>query len=341
MIQNNNTIIKQKCPTKLKHLDFSSILLSIAIIVVMILILVAPTTYAKSVLKGLSIFFKSVLPGLLPFMFLCKLLTKLNCMNFFTKFLEKPANKLFGVNSNGISAFLLSMLSGYPLGARITSDLYSQNQISKTNATKTAILSSTPGAIYVIGAVGGSMLNNTKLGLVIYISCTCSTLITSIIFNLIFKTQTQQQNLNKEIKQKEKNIVVSSVQETVIGLLTVAFYISMFSLTIDLLTNLKVISLLSYPLCLIFGKNANFAINGLISGLIEMTNGAKLLSSIKSSPIIISLIASVISFSGLSIIMQSFNFLSNTSINKIQFIIAKIIQAIISFFICFLICRII
>ena len=44
-----------------KKVDFSSALLSIAIIVVMILLLINPTRYAISVTNGLKLFFTAVL----------------------------------------------------------------------------------------------------------------------------------------------------------------------------------------------------------------------------------------------------------------------------------------
>lgn len=345
MVYINDTTLKQKSKTKLKQFSLSSFMLSIMIIVVMILILVAPVRYAGSVLRGLKLFFTAVLPGLLPFMFLCKILTGLGSINKITKPLDPFMKKIFGINGNGLYAFLLSMLSGYPLGSRITNDLYNQGLIDSNTATKTAIFSSTPGAIYVIGAVGGAMLNSPKLGVIIYISCTLSTLISMLIINLSSKTKKNKSQeripsplQQSQMKTNNKNLIVASVQETVIGLLTVAFYISIFSLIIDLLTDIKLFKVLSYPFTLITpqSQNSPSISTGVMSGIIEMTNGAKALSSI-SSPLTIPLISSIVSFSGLSIIMQSFNFLSETPIKKCQFILAKILQAVLSFIICLLI----
>ena len=68
--------------------------------------------------------------------------------------------KLFGINGYGFYAFIMSIISGYPLGCKITADLYNQGKISEKELTKTVIISSTSGLEFVIGAVGGLMLKS-------------------------------------------------------------------------------------------------------------------------------------------------------------------------------------
>ena len=167
MFQINNTISKQKSKTKTIKINFNSLAISIMIVVIMLLILIDPVTYAKSIIKGLTLYFKNVLPGLLPFMFFIKQLTNQNAIIKLTnklKFIAKP----FGVSYCGVYAFIMSLLSGYPIGSKITSDIYSGTIIDDDTLLKTAVFSSTPGLIFVIGSVGGLMLNNIKLGLAIY-----------------------------------------------------------------------------------------------------------------------------------------------------------------------------
>ncbi len=348
MLQVNNTILEKKSKTKTKEkITFSSALLSVAIAIVMILILVNPTRYAISVTNGLKLFCTAVLPGLLPFMFLTKILTNLNIIAKLTKPIEKPMRKLFGLGAESFYVLVMSMISGYPIGAKITSDLYMQGKISKQEVTPTAIIGSTSGPIFVIGAVGGTMLNSPKLGAIIYISNTLSVILVSIILHFFsikkrkhstFKTEHEiiaTADTKTNINTNNKNILASATTETVSGLLAVGFYVAMFSLIIDLLTDLKIIEILSYPLKVLFAKlqiNSDFAL-GIMSGIIEMTNGAKALSNY-ISPLSISFISMIIAFGGFSIIMQSLSFLSKTPIKTWSFIFAKFLQAILSFIIC-------
>lgn len=349
MIQINNTIISTKSKTKtrpflrLKSINLSSFLLSTMIIVVMILILVNPTRYAESVIGGLKLFFTAVLPGLLPFMFLCKILTELNLFSKLAKPLNSPMQKIFGINGYGFYAFLMSIISGYPLGSKITADLYKQGKISDSQVTKTAIISSTSGLEFIIGAVGGLLFNSPFIGLLIYLSNILAALTASFLLNLFSKKTTTDKKpaqINTNTTTHKNNIlsiITSSAIDTCSSLLTVGFYIAIFSLVIDLLTDIKFIYFLSYPLKLLGTSLSNVNYSGIISGLIEMTNGIKLLST-SPSEISISLASMLVSFSGISIIMQSFSFLSNTPIKKCQFLLGKTFQMILSFIICFILC---
>lgn len=353
MLQSNNTIFKKICKTNVKKkVDFSSALLSIAIIVVMILLLINPTRYAISVTNGLKLFFTAVLPGLLPFMFFTKLLTNSSLIPKLTKPFQKSVKKLFGISAEGIYAFIMSIISGYPIGSKITADLYQSGKISKNEVTKTAILSSTSGPIFVIGAVGGAMLQSTLLGLVIYISNVVAVILCSLIINILERkvkskkkemiNATLSQNtlnslsLSPSTPQQQKSASLSNIAlDTVMGLLVVGFFVAIFSLFIDLLTDIKAISFFAYPLKIIFEKlsiNPELA-EGIMSGIIEMTNGANILSK-SITPLSISFISFIIAFSGFSIIMQSLSFLNKCPISALKFILAKMFQAVLSFIIC-------
>lgn len=328
MLQINNTIIKTKSKTNENNkFSLSSLFISVMIVVLMILILTDSVTYSKSIIKGLNLYFLNVLPGLLPFMFLVKQLTNQNTIIHLTKPFKNLSNKLFGVSEYGFYAFLMSIISGYPIGSKITSDLYCQGKIPENQLTKTAIFSSTPGLIFVIGSVGGLMLKNVKLGLYIYLINIVSVIISSIIINLFKKQKHKNKTIeNDYFSQKQPLGVIT--QDTTTSLLSVGFYIALFSLIIDLLTNLKVFSFI--PTLFNLNQENSALFQGVMSGIIEMTNGAKLLS-FNLSPLSLSLISAIISFSGISIIMQSLSFLSNTKLKPIKFILAKLLQSIICF----------
>lgn len=337
MTLTNNLTTTKKHTNNKKTLDLGSIFLSIMIIVLMVLILFDSVTYSKSIIKGLSLYFTNVLPGLLPFVFLVKQLTNQNVIIYLTKPFKKLSNKLFGVSEYGLYAFLMSIISGYPIGSKITSDLYINGKITDKELTKIAILSSTPGLIFVIGSVGGLMLKSVKLGLYIYLINILSVIIASFLINIfsLLKEKKKGSNnlpnknsLNHDSHDREKQSLGLITKDTTISLLSVGFYIALFSLIIDLLTNLNIFSFIPHLLGLSLEKTATF--NGVMSGIVEMTNGAKLLSK-AHSPLSLAFISSIISFSGISIIMQSLSFLSLTPLKKHLFILGKLLQMIICF----------
>jgi len=338
----NNTTTKNKCPTKFKsNFSVGSLLISIMTVIVMLTILIDSVTYAKSIIKGLTLFFTNVLPGLLPFMFFVKLLTNQKTIFYLTKPFTKISYKVFGVNNFSFYAFIMSIISGYPIGAKITSDLYLNGQISEQDLTKTAIFSSTPGLIFVIGSVGGLMLNNALLGLYIYLINIASIIISSILINLIFhkkKKDNKQSLYFSFLNNNSKQSLGALTQDTTISLLSVGFYIALFTLIIDLFSNLGIINFI--PSLLDFNESNTIIFKQAMSGIIEMTNGVKQLAN-TLSPISFALICSIISFSGLSIIIQSLSFLSVTPLKPHKFILGKILQAIICFLLALLLSTII
>lgn len=334
----NNTTLKRKSKLNLTGLSISSILLTLAIFVVMALILFAPVRYAQSVVKGLKLFFTAVLPGLLPFIFLTKLITELKVISTLSQKANKPMKALFNLEGSCLYPFLMSIISGYPIGSTITADLYERGLIKDENVTRAAVLSSTSGPIFVIGAVGGAMLNSPKLGLMIYISNILSAIIVSVIIGLFNRKKETTPQKDISLNTKSGNIIYKSAKDTCISLLIVGFYIALFSLFIDLLTDLKIIGTLANLSNLIFGKIPGFTeiSNGIMSGIVEMTTGAKMLSGVNTK-LAVSSISFLIGFGGISIIMQSLSFLSKTPIKHGRFILCKFLQGVLAFFICLVI----
>lgn len=337
----HNTTFTKKSPTKsMKKANVQEMMLTLAIFLLMGCILTNARSYATSVTNGLKLFFFSVLPGLLPFMFLCKILSNFNFTKL-TKFSSKFMNKLFGLDENCFQAFFMSLISGYPIGAKITTDLFLQGKISERDVTKCAILSSTSGLIFVIGTVGSIFLGSVKIGIILYFSSILSCVLSVFILNKFEKKKQkiEQQN-STTLQDKPKDmlkIITTATKDTTESLLIVCFYVSFFALTIDILKNLGIISFSSKLISKLFGTTSGkLGISeGIMSGIIEMTNGIKTLSNFKSK-LSICLISSLISFGGFSIIFQSLSFLSKTKIKSSKFIFAKFFQAVLSFFICFL-----
>lgn len=375
-----STIPRKK--SKIKSSTFVAVkenMLVFAIFLLMFCILTKPTTYSKSVISGLKLFFSAVLPGLLPFMFLCKILTNLNIQKHLS-FMSKPMRKIFELSKECAYPFFISIISGYPIGSKITSDLYESNKISDKDLLKCAVLSSTSGLIFIIGSVGSSMIGNAKVGILIYFASILSCILSVIILNLIDKIKniktkplinapiltaeagfanntvnissnnltssasSNQSNMairksiNNNTKSKDNilNIMTTSAADTCQSLLIVCFYISFFFVLIDILSQTKILGIFSKAISIIFSSNPDkMALSqGVMSGIVEMTRGVKMLSFIKT-PLSFSLICSLISFGGFSIIFQSLAFLSKTNIKFSKFIFAKLLQALLAFLICY------
>ena len=314
--------------------NFRGLLFSSIIIFLMLLIIINPEAFSNSTISGIKLFFYSVLPGLFPFMFLTKLLTELGVVFKITKRFSGVSEKIFGTPGVSLYCFFMSILSGYPIGAKIIADLYNKHLISEEDAKRMSFFCTTSGPIFVIGAVGVGMLSSFKLGVIIYISHILSSLIFGVVYNLIFKQKNQSQTSIIFCSKPRENLIASALSETISSLFMVAGFITIFYLFTELLSILKIIDFLSNILAKIlpFTQISVREFSGILYGLAEVTHGAKDLSLLGHH--LAPIICGLISFSGVSIIMQSMSFLQQAKIKTHSFIFSKCVLMILSILIC-------
>ena len=326
--KNFKNIFSYKC--------FIDTLFTILIFAIIFLIISNPTRYTNGTISGLKLFVFSVLPGLFPFMLLTKLITEIGLIFNISQKFDNFSYKLFGTPGVSLYAFLMSILSGYPIGAKIISDLFEKRLITEVEAKKMSIFCTTSGPIFVIGTVGTIMFKSYKIGLILYFSHILSSLFLGIAYNLLTKKSHITNPTHSTFIHTHKNNILSEcVNQTINSLFIVGAYITIFYLISELAESLKLFILINKLILPIFSKlglDSN-SLSGLIYGVLEVTRGAKTLSlSITNSSIIIT--SGILSFSGLSIIMQSMAFLKTAKIKAHNFIFSKCVHMIISMFFC-------
>ena len=300
------------------------------IFILAVIIAVFPERYLKSSFCGIKLWAFSVLPSLLPYFFLTTVLTKLNVLGGVFKKFDKPNAKLFRVNGIVSYAFFSSVISGYPVGAKILSDLYAGGLISEGEVKRAAPLCSTSGPLFIIGAVGVSMFLSKAAGVIMLISHVLSAVFTALTFRgvkgeILLSDKTL-------LPKKCDNILYESAYGAVNSVLIVGAYVTVFFVISD-----KVLMPLSFilkPIFSIFGASGNEYF--FISGLIECTKGAKLLSLSGATPQTVALTASLISFGGVSVVMQSLTYLSGAKVKPLYFLAVKSVQAFYAFLLAFL-----
>ena len=329
-MSSNLTIPKYNLFSKLKSIDIYNIFLnivSILLIIATVLLIIQPQKYMDSIIAGLNLFFYSVLPSLLPFLFLSKLLNELGVFNKIGKLLKPITKGIFNCPTITGYAMCMSYVCGYPVGAKIIGELYKSKQISQEEAKKMIALCTTSGPIFVIGAVGVGLLNNFKLGVLIFICHILGSLLTGFIFTRK-KIKTETPKGQKSCTYITKDILNSCTQSTISSILTVAVYVSIFYMFIDMAYDLNIIgggSVLLEKLLSFLKLDPNLS-SSITAGFIEMTRGCKELSSSQSSLCKLIFCSGIISFSGLSIILQSLTFLSGTQIRPSYFLLIKLSQ---------------
>lgn len=130
-----------------------------------ILFLKEPQLAARGFESGLRLCADTVLPALFPFFVLTDLL--LSCP--FRGIAFRPAARCLGMRNNaGILVVLLSWLGGYAVCARLVGTLRRNQSLDERDASLVLLLGccSSPG--FVIGCVGGLLMGNLRLGVLLY-----------------------------------------------------------------------------------------------------------------------------------------------------------------------------
>ena len=97
--------------------------------------LLFPSEVFEGAKSGLLLWFLTVLPTLFPFLFISRLLLDSCACSLLNKLLAPVISRLFGISAQGSFAFIVGFLCGYPMGAKITADLFHARQISKAEAS--------------------------------------------------------------------------------------------------------------------------------------------------------------------------------------------------------------
>ncbi|MGN8800131.1 nucleoside recognition domain-containing protein [Candidatus Merdisoma sp. HCP28S3_D10] len=97
--------------------------------------LLSPARAAAAASEGLLLWFHALIPVLLPFFILSRLLIVLDGVAFVTRLIEPFTGRLFGLSPNGSFCLLAGFLCGYPAGARISADLVRERRISPEEGT--------------------------------------------------------------------------------------------------------------------------------------------------------------------------------------------------------------
>lgn len=89
------------------------------------------TIPAQGCTLGLTLWYTSVLPSLLPFFILSGLLIRTGAFRFLNRIFAPVLTRIFPVSSDGSYAILMGYLCGFPMGAKVIAELVAHQHISR------------------------------------------------------------------------------------------------------------------------------------------------------------------------------------------------------------------
>lgn len=273
---------------------------------------VFPGGGTSGALNGVNMCYNIIIPSLFPFMVASLLIYKIiNQIN-----VSKKSGFFACFGNYKILIFLISLIGGYPVGAKLIDEAYKNGVIKKLSGEKMLGFCVNSGPSFVVIAVGSGILKNEKLGLILL----ASNIIASIIIALLlFKT------IENPDKSKQANNFIFSDE----------FVISTYDASksiFNICSFIVVFSSIIGTLNAIF--NENVLIVKIITLTLEITNGIL----IAGNNIIV--ISFLLGFSGFCVHFQVLSVCKNLKPNYLRFLSFRILHGLLSAIITFALIKI-
>lgn len=297
------------------------------IIIILLLICFEMLTNANVIIVAVqnayNIWAYSVFPSLFPFFVISSILIGLNFPRVIGEIAKPLMNKLFRLKSDTVFIFLMSLLSGSPSNAKYTRELYLNGSISLDDANKILMFTHFSSPLFILGTIT-SFLDDKRVGVFILIIHYLS----NVLIGLAIRNTNSVSTEERKISLKKVLYEVSNTTDDISSIVTKSIFNSINTI-------IMILGVISISTVIITIINNNFTFNKLteciISGLIEMTNGLRVLGTLDISLKLKTTIAIFfISFGGLSVHLQVISIINDTKIKYKSFFLARIIHACVS-----------
>ena len=134
--------------------------LPLSLIFLFAIMLLFPAPVLRGASGGLLLWFNTVLPTLFPFILICNLMISTKAVDLLLYATRPLFCRFFGVSPYGSFAVLSGFLCGYPMGAKVTADLYRQGNITKEEASYLLSFCNNTSPMFIISYI---LLQNLKI----------------------------------------------------------------------------------------------------------------------------------------------------------------------------------
>lgn len=288
---------------------------------------------------GLTLWATCVVPSLFPFFIATELLNYTNIAHIFSKLFSSVMRPLFNIPGEGAYALLMGIISGYPVGAKIVSDFYENGICTKDEAERMLAFTNNSGPLFILGTIGILLFGNSIIGILLFTTHLLSAITTGVILGIISRLKPSKHNTNHNLHMAPKesvslsnlgNILSTSISKSTSNILQIGGFVVLFSVILSILNRLNIISEVSKLFtCFNIPYNAS---KGLLSGVIELTNGVNIVCSIRTQNLTlnIALCAFLLGFGGFSILLQVLSIISKCKLSIKTYLYGKIFQGIIA-----------
>jgi sporulation integral membrane protein YlbJ len=317
-----------------------------------LLLLWFPEGSLQAAVKGVAIWWDVLFPALFPFLVIAEVMLGFGIVHFFGTLFDPLMRPLFGVP--GIGGFVMAMgfASGYPVGARLTAQLWEQRLIERNEGERLVSFTTTSDPIFLIGAVSVGFFGDASLAPILAIAHYGSAIVVGLIMRWFgpvtasaaatglrgsgFIVRRALQAMHRARLADGRpfgELLRQAVYQSLQLILVIGALVVFFSVTIDVVTEAHVMSLLHAAVEFVFHLFAIPAAlsQAVVNGIFEVTLGAKAAGAAAGAVPLVSKAAIavlVLSWGGLSVHAQIVSLLHHTNLRYGPFLAARVLHGL-------------
>lgn len=288
--------------------------------------LLFPKKVLADSLAGLDLWFHTVLPSLLPFMILSNVLIGANVVSQLMRPFSGFFRHVLGLSPEGGYAWLLGLFCGFPMGARLTGDMYRQHRISREEAGYLLTFANQSSPMFLSTYVVLHGLGDSTMTLPVFVIFYASAFLTSLVFRIRSRRfGLPPSKPKKEVPEQTSygNLLDTSIMNGFEIITHLGGYIILFSILAGIVLQLPAPLRTAAPF---------------LSGLTEITTGIHTISG-TTLPLQVKFTAIVCctAFGGFSTVAQTSCMLNGTGLSIFTYLKGKLVNAAVAGLLCLVI----
>lgn len=275
-------------------------------------LLIFPAQAAAGAKKGIGYSINILIPSLYPFMVLSVFVVKSGLARKMGRVFEGFTGKVLKLPGSAAATILMSVVGGYPAGARSVAALYSDGAVTREQAARMLCFCVNAGPSFVITAVGAGLLKSPGAGAVLFASQVLAFFVLSLFCGAAGKKEKPQTAPRRSQNYGgTAGALIASAEDACYATLDMCCFVILFAALMSLLRMAVKSGVLSAAL----------------SGILEVTGGCSDIAALGAPLWVYSL---VIGWGGVCVHLQILSSVTDIRVGYARFLLFRLLQGAVS-----------
>ncbi len=287
--------------------------------VIFFLFLKDPAKTGQWMAKGLSVAVYKALPAVFPYLILSSLFFKSGFPALFCGRISRVIAKILNIPTEGVSALLMGVIAGFPLGASCIAQLYRNSLCTREEAERLSAICNFCAPPFLLGAFGVGVFGDIRYGLLLFTVQTSVALGYGILLGQRAKRTCR--NISKEDKSPLQNtsevcllfpLIGESIATGALQMVRIGGCVLFFSLLAGVIQDAFPVFFEAFPI-----------LRAVVCGFFEISSGVAAIEEASAHSFFTG--ALMIGWSGVSVHLQTTSFLREAGLSSKTYLLAHVI----------------